>query len=86
MKFITFIFTATSLLATIVSAKNGFITPMDGQKVRAEEPCLISWKADAPGPVEVTLKRGDSKNLETVDRVVMLGFHWGNYTWDVPCW
>ena len=80
MRFIISIFTATSLLATVVSTKNGFITPVDGQQVKAGEPCLISWKADTPGPVEGTLNRGDSKNLDTVDRVVMLEFNWGNYT------
>ena len=55
MKFITSIFTATSLLATIVSAKNSFITPVDGQKVKAEyhvaahDSALVTTMSLAPG-------------------------------------
>jgi len=84
MKFITSVFAAASLLATLVSAKNGFITPETGAKVKAGEPCLITWTADTPGPIDIILGKGDSKNLDSKGRIVLLMTNFGNYTWDVP--
>lgn len=85
MKF-TFASTAAAVTfcSSLVSAYNGFINPTEGEVIPAGKPYLIKWEADTPGPVNITLRKGPRKNLDTLYSIVMLEYNWGNYTWDVP--
>lgn len=45
---------------------------------------LLKWAANTPGPVTITLREGNTGNLQDVGQIVMLEKNWGNYTWAVP--
>ena len=84
MKFFVSAATAAALFAALASASNTLLTPKEAEVVKSGEPYLMMWEADTPGPVTLTLRKGDSKNLDTLYDIVMLEYNWGNYTWDVP--
>lgn len=75
---------AITFLATITAASNTFTNPTAGEKVPAGKPLLIKWNADTPGPVNITCRRGEIKNLKNAGPIVVLETNQGNYTWHVP--
>lgn len=76
------IIVAAMALAQLAAAGlNGFIEPTTSQVVEAAKPFEITWKADGGKTVTITLRKGDSKNLDTLEDIARHVENTGKLTW-----
>lgn len=76
------IIVAAMALAQLAAAGlNAFITPTTAEVVEAGKGYAITWKADGGKTVTITLRKGDSKNLDTLEDIARQVDNSGKYSW-----
>lgn len=60
---------AMALAQLAAAGLNAFIEPAASQAIDAGKPFTISWKPDGGKTVTITLRKGDSKNLDTLEDI-----------------
>lgn len=85
MRFFTAAFgIAVALAATVLAAENPIIKPDGSEPIKAGTPYLIQWTPTTKGPVTLTLRQGDSNNLDDVAVIVSDPDNSGTYEWTPP--
>jgi hypothetical protein len=72
---------AMALAQLAAAGLNGFIEPTTSQVVEAGKPFEITWKADGGKTVTLTLRKGDSKNLDTLEDIARHVENTGKLSW-----
>lgn len=76
------IIVAAMALAQLAAAGlNAFIEPTTAQVVEAGKPFSITWKPDGGKTVTITLRKGDSKNLDTLEDIARQIANTGKLAW-----
>ncbi|RPA83057.1 hypothetical protein BJ508DRAFT_413724 [Ascobolus immersus RN42] len=72
---------AMALAQLAAAGLNAFIEPTTAQVIEAGKPFEITWKADGGKTVTITLRKGDSKNLDTLEDIARQVENTGKLPW-----
>lgn len=75
------IIAAMALAQLAAAGLNAFIAPATSEVVEAGKPYAITWKNDGGKTVTITLRKGDSKNLDTLEDVARQVENTGKLSW-----
>jgi hypothetical protein len=75
------IIAAMALAQLAAAGLNAFITPATSEVVKAGKTYPIAWKNDGGKTVTITLRKGDSKNLDTLEDIARQVENTGKFTW-----
>jgi len=80
----TFVLAAVALSQVASAAINAFITPAEGEVLEGGKTIAVTWKNDGGKKVSITLRKGKSTNLDTIEDIAKSIDNSGSYTWVVP--
>jgi len=80
----TFVLAAVALSSVASAAINAFITPAEGEVLEGGKTIPVTWKPDGGKKVKITLRKGKSTNLDTLEEIASSIDNSGTYNWIVP--